>query len=266
MWVTRAGLAGSTLGVAAGIIQVSVGTQIPQWSGAKSAPVALGLLTIGLSLVAGWAAIAQRRRPTVEARAACALGMIGPGLLCLSTVGGLWYLPAVLLVVAGVMTVEGWRDTGRAVVENWFRVLLSALGGFEILMAAGASAVPMAVGVVSGLLLMIVPWLRRVSRRVWIGLVVAGTVPFAVLAPWIRRGSPRWLVAGRRRRLERFRWSGDGSHGCRPRQHAGASVPMHRGDVCFGRRADPHQRIVQLPRWPLCPESRQLIFSLTVRQ
>jgi len=181
-WVTRAGLAGSTLGVAAGIIQVSVGTQIPQWSGAKSAPVALGLLTIGLSLVAGWAAIAQRRRPTVEARAACALGMIGPGLLCLSTVGGLWYLPAVLLVVAGVMTVEGWRDTGRAVVENWFRVLLSALGGFEILMAAGASAVPMAVGVVSGLLLMIVPWLRRVSRRVWIGLVVAGTVPFAVLA------------------------------------------------------------------------------------
>ena len=108
--------------------------------------------------------------------------MLGPGLLCLSTVGALWFVPAVLLMVAGVMTVESWRDTGRAIADDWWRVLLSVLGGFEILMAAGASAVLMAVGVLSGLVLLVAPWLRSIPRPATIGWIVAGTVPFGVLA------------------------------------------------------------------------------------
>ena len=108
--------------------------------------------------------------------------MIGPGLLCLSTVGRLWYPSAVLLLIAGGMTIDSWRDSARAFAEDWFRVLLTALGGFEILMAAGSAPVPMAVGVVGGIALIAAAWLRRVSRRVLVGLLVVGTGPFAVLA------------------------------------------------------------------------------------
>ena len=116
------------------------------------------------------------------ARSACALGLIGPGLLCLSTVGRLWYPSALLMVVAGTMTIDSWRDTAQAFADDWFRVLLTALGGFEMLMAAGAAPAIMVVGVVGGLALMGAAWLRTAPRGVVVGLLVLGTVPFAALA------------------------------------------------------------------------------------
>jgi hypothetical protein len=179
--VTGLGAAGAVLGVGAGIVQVTVGEQIPQWSGAKSAPVALGLLTIGLSLLAGWAAIAQRRSASVPGRAGYGLALLGPGLLCLSTVGGLWYLPALLLVSSGMLTVEHWRATGRSLVEDGFRILVSVLGGCQILMATGGSGYVLLVGAVGGLVVMVAAWFRSLSRPVLIGLLIIGTVPFAVL-------------------------------------------------------------------------------------
>ena len=127
------------LGIAAGLVQVVAGHRIPEWTGAKLATVPLGLLTVGLSLLAGLAARRQRDRLSVLARAACALGLIGPGLVCLSTVGRLWYLPAVLLVVAGGLTIDSWRQTASELDENWYRVLLSVTGGSQMLMAAGAA-------------------------------------------------------------------------------------------------------------------------------
>jgi hypothetical protein len=45
----------------AGVIQATAGHRIPDWTGAKQAPGALGLLTIILSLLAGLAAAWQRR-------------------------------------------------------------------------------------------------------------------------------------------------------------------------------------------------------------
>ena len=139
-FVVGLGLAGAVLGVAAGAVQVMIGSQIPEWSGAKASPTGLGLLTIGLSLLAGFAAVRQRTPGlTAWGRTACALGLLVPGLLCLSTVGRLWYPSAVLLVVAGVLTIDRWRDTGKAFAQDWFRVLLTVLGCFELLMAAGAA-------------------------------------------------------------------------------------------------------------------------------
>jgi hypothetical protein len=177
------GVAGSVLGVIAGILQATIGPRIPEWTGAKAAPIALGLLTIGLSALAGCAALWQRRSGlSVWARAGCAFGLIAPGLLCLSTVGRLWYPSAILLVVAGVLTIDSWQETARAIADDWLRVLLSALGAFELLMAAGASPVPMAAGIIGGIALITAAWLRSVSRWVLIGLVVVGTVPFAALA------------------------------------------------------------------------------------
>ena len=111
----RLGTAGALLGVAAGLIQVTLGSRIPAWTGAKDATTALGLLTVALPVLAGLAAVRQSRSELSPlARAGWALGLIGPGLLCLSTVGRLWYLPAVLLVAAGWLAVDSWRETAVA--------------------------------------------------------------------------------------------------------------------------------------------------------
>jgi hypothetical protein len=176
------GLTGSALGVAAGIVQAVAGSDIPQWTGNKNTPVALGLLTIGLSVLAGIAALAQRRPLSVPGRAACALGLVGPALLCLTTVGRLWYVPAVLLLAAGLSTVDSWRETAAVLARDWSRVLLGALGAFQLLMAARATPVPMAVGIVGGLALIAAAWLRPAGRGLLVAFAAVGTIPFAAVA------------------------------------------------------------------------------------
>ena len=175
------GLAGAVLGIGAGLTQVLIGSRIPDWSGAKQAPIPLGLLTVVLSLVALLAAARQRDPDlSVLARAACAVGLVGPALVCLTTVGRLWYAPAVLLGVAGVLTIHSWRRTGAAVAAEWFRVLLSALAVCQLLMAAGSPPLTAAVGAASGVVLLLAAWLRAPRGVTW-ALLALGTVPFAVL-------------------------------------------------------------------------------------
>jgi hypothetical protein len=176
------GLAGSAIGVVAGVVQAATGPLIPDWTGDKASPVPLGLLTIGLAALAGFCAVRQRDGGlSVWGRAACGLGLIGPGLLCLSTAGRLWYPSAVLLLVAGMMTIDSWRATGKAFADDWLRVLLTVLGGFELLMAAGAAPFTMTVGVLGGVALIAAAWLRTAPRGVVVALVIGGTVPFAAL-------------------------------------------------------------------------------------
>jgi hypothetical protein len=180
---TRLGLMGALLGVTAGLTQTTVGDRIPQWTGAKQSPLALGLLTVALSLVAGLAAVRQHRTDlTAGARAACALGLIGPGLLCLTTVERLWYLPAVLLLAAGALTIDSRRETAATLAAHWWRILLGALGGCQLLMSAGAAPAPALAGALGGASLIAAAWLGPYPRRRAWALVVVGTVPFAVLA------------------------------------------------------------------------------------
>lgn len=179
----RLGVAGGSLGVVAGVIQATVGSRIPYWTGAKAAPGSLGLLTITLSLLAGLAALRQRNpRLTVGSRAACAVALLAAGFLCFTTVGRLWYLPGPLLLVAGTLTIDSWQHTASVIVKNWWRCLLSVLGAAELLMAAGAPPALMAVGAVGGIALIAASWLRHARRVALLGLVVLGTVPFAALA------------------------------------------------------------------------------------
>jgi hypothetical protein len=176
---TGLGITGAVLGVAAGLIQTTVGSGIPEWSGDKLANGALGLLTTALAAVAGLAALRQRNaRLSVLSRAACALALIGPGLVCLTTVGRLWYLPAALLTTAGVFTVDSWRDTAAALVRDWRRVLLTALAGCELLMAAGGPALLMVVGGLGAAALVAAAWWRTATRPAVLTLVVSGTIPF----------------------------------------------------------------------------------------
>jgi len=191
-WVARLGLAGSVLGLVAGAVQATVGSRIPDWTGAKASPVALGLLTIALSAVAGGAALRQQGRLSVAGRATCALALIGPGLLCLSTVGRLWYPVALLLVAAGVLTIDSWPDTARTIAAAWYRILLGTLGAGQLLMAAGAAPAIGAVGAIGGLALIAAAGWRSAPRAVTATLLVVGIVPFAALA-WAAIGPP--LVA-----------------------------------------------------------------------
>jgi hypothetical protein len=176
------GTAGSVLGAIAGTVQVLLGARIPEWTGAKQEPASLGLLTIALSLVAGYAAHRQARpSTTVRSRAAYAAALLIPGLLCFSTVGRLWYLPGPLLLAAGVFSIHSIRDTSTLITRNWLRCLLALLGAAELLMAAGAAPVLLAVGAVGGVALIAAATVTR-SRALLVALTVLGTVPFTTLA------------------------------------------------------------------------------------
>jgi len=169
------GLAGGGLLVAAGIVQATLGTVIPDWTGDKLAPVALGLLTVGLGVIALVSARCLR-----TGSALWALGLVGPGLLSLSTVGRLAWLPAAVLIVAtGFAAADGGRDGLRVLRAEPVRVLLTVLAATELLMAAGAAPVPMVVGALGGLALLAATWLRRLPRGPRIGLALLGVLPFA---------------------------------------------------------------------------------------
>lgn len=181
--VARLGVLGGGLGVVAGVVQTTVGSRIPEWTGDKADPVRLGLLTIGLSLVAIAMAVWQLRSGLgIAARGAAALGLLVPSLVCLTTVGLLWLVPGVVILVAALLAVDDWRGTAVAVRRHWSRVLVGALGAVELVMAAGASAPLMIIGAVGGLALVVAAWLDAPSRPVLVSLLVVGTVPFAALA------------------------------------------------------------------------------------
>lgn len=179
------GMVGGSLGVFAGLVQASAGPLIPQWTGAKDSPVALGALTVVLSGLAVLSAIrlGAARPPTPGRHLAAAAGLAVPGALCFTTVGALWYLPGALLLVAAASAVATGERVGRRIAESWTRMLVSALGAVELLMAAGAGpATTISVGAAGGLALLAAPWVP--DTRLALGLLLVGTLPFAVLTWW----------------------------------------------------------------------------------
>ncbi|WP_410622896.1 hypothetical protein [Amycolatopsis sp. cmx-8-4] len=181
------GLIGGSLGVIAGVVQAAAGVHIPEWSGSKADPLALGALTVVLSGLSLFCATRLRgpRSLSSAGRVAVSVGMLVTGGLCFSTVGALWYLPGALLLAATALVLGSGhaRETGQVFADNWLRGLLAALGGFELLMAvsAGEPAI-VAVGVVGGLALLVAPWTPAVRLRVV--LLLIGTLPFAALTWW----------------------------------------------------------------------------------
>jgi hypothetical protein len=176
------GITGSVIGVIAGTVQALVGAQIPAWTGAKQEPVSLGLLTIALSLVAGYAAHRQAQpNTTVTSRVAYAAALLIPGLLCFTTVGRLWFLPGPLLLAAALFSLDSIRHTWTLISRNWLRCMFVLLGAAELLMAAGTAPDLLAVGAVGGIALIAAATAAR-SRTSLVTLMVLGTVPFTALA------------------------------------------------------------------------------------
>ncbi len=179
------GAIGGTLAVLAGVVQVLVGSRIPEWSGAKDDPLVLGLVTVVLGAVAlvGARSLRGEGHGSPGRRAASVAAVLVPAGLILTTVGRLGFLPCALLVIAAGCVVGDVREVGRVVAMHARPVLLSVLGGVLVLMAASAAPVlTVVVGVAGGLLAGVAAWVPRRALR--IALVTVGTVPFAALTWW----------------------------------------------------------------------------------
>lgn len=152
------GLIGGSLGVIAGVVQATAGAHIPEWTGHKADPLALGIVTAlfsGLSVFSA-ARLRATRSPSPACRVAVSVGMLVSGGLCFSTVGALWYLPGTLLLGATALVLtSGYGRETRQVV---------------------------AVGVLGGLTLLVAPWTPGVGLPVV--LLLIGTLPFAALTWW----------------------------------------------------------------------------------
>lgn len=82
----------------------------------------------------------------------------------------------------------GPRSPGivATVGRNWTRVLVTLLGVFELSIALSAGPlVTLVVGAVSGVVLMVTPWLTgRLPTATLVVLLIVATVPFAALSWW----------------------------------------------------------------------------------
>jgi uncharacterized membrane protein YhaH (DUF805 family) len=186
--VTQLGLVGAGLGVIAGVVQASIGGQIPDWTGNKGSSVALGVLTVLLSLLALGCTLglARRRAHTTGNRLASVIGVLIPAGLCFSTVGRLWWVPGLLLLGSAGLALAAapGRDYVRVIRVHWPAGLLGVLGAAELLMAVSAPPIAAVIGVVGGLALIAAPWLILHSRSMSWLLLVIGAVLFTALTYW----------------------------------------------------------------------------------
>ena len=180
---------GGSVGIAAGVAQATIGSHIPDWSGDKDQPVALGLLTValGASVLVASRTLRTATMPRDETLAAITLWLTAVAAVCSTTVGRLWAIPGVLLLAAAgvTLTVCGWQRFRSVVATHWLRGLLGALGAFDLLMAISAAPkITVATGLVAGGALIAAAVVPRPGKRTMMAVLVAATLPFAVLTWW----------------------------------------------------------------------------------
>lgn len=97
-------LAGSALGVLAGIVQALLGSRIPSWAGAN-APATRGLVTIAMSVLAGLAALTFERPATHPGvRVAATALVLVTGVAGFLTVQWLWLTPGPLMIAGAAFS------------------------------------------------------------------------------------------------------------------------------------------------------------------
>ncbi|MCU0308183.1 MAG: hypothetical protein MUE51_10545 [Thermoleophilia bacterium] len=185
------GLAGAALGVVVGLLELTIGADIRSWVGDKSDTTRLGLVTLILALIALatalWLWSTPKRTPAVVLTGAT--GLLLPGLVCFTTAGRLWYLPGLLLVAggAGLLASAGHppRELAGSLGRGWLRILTAVLAVLYILLGAVALGITGVLAMAGGALVLATLAIgRRIPVGVATALVVAGAVPFAVLAWW----------------------------------------------------------------------------------
>ena len=180
---------GATLGLLAGLIELSVGPHIRAWIGDKQDTTRLGLATILLSLIALAAAAAWRRQPTPGAQLLVVAGLLVPALICFTTVGRLWYLPGVLLLAgAGAALVElraAARDVRATIGRNWLAVLTAVLAASYVFLGATALGLAGVLGILGGIaILAALAASPRIPARLRPLVLLVAALPFAALTWW----------------------------------------------------------------------------------
>jgi hypothetical protein len=182
---------GASLGILAGLAELTLGPHIRSWVGNKQDTTRLGLATITLSAIALLAAVTwlQRREPSPGTRLLIVVGLIVPGVICFTTVGRAWYLPGALLVAGTATAASELRKDTRGVVEtisrHWLAALTVVLGAFYIFLGATALGIAGVLGIGGGItILVIVALSSRIPTRVASLALVAAALPFALLTWW----------------------------------------------------------------------------------
>jgi hypothetical protein len=180
---------GGILGIVAGVVQATIGSRIPDWSGNKGSPVALGLLTIalGATVVVAARTLRATTAPRAEMLTAITLWLAAIAALCSTTVGRLWTIPGMFLVAAAGVTLAacGWQRFRSVGATNWLCGLLGFLGALVLLMAVSAASVTTVVsGIIAGGALIAAALTSMASRRTRVIVLVAATLPFAALTWW----------------------------------------------------------------------------------
>ncbi|HXL44197.1 MAG TPA: hypothetical protein VN960_09085 [Gaiellaceae bacterium] len=185
------GIVGATLGLVAGLVELTAGPSIRSWVGNKEDTTRLGLATLVLAAIALAAALALVRRPEASAprRLVLAAALLLPGLICFTTVGRLWYLPGALLVAAGLLVATNVRDEVREVAaaaeRNWTAILTVVLACFYVFLGATALGLAGLLGIAGGLLVLgLVATRRKLPSPVAVVLLLLAALPFAVLTWW----------------------------------------------------------------------------------
>jgi hypothetical protein len=189
----RLGTAAAVLGLAAGVVELTVGASIRPWIGDKQDVVRLGLVTIALALVALVAARSLRTARTAPpgARAAGAAGLLLPGLIGFTTVGRLWWVPGPMLLVAAVLASRALAGRGAAVAAAFERalprLLVGGLGLVQVALGLTAHGWARVAGMAGGAVVVAVAAAgRRSTVRPAVAAVglAAAVVPFAALTWW----------------------------------------------------------------------------------
>jgi hypothetical protein len=185
----RLATVGGTIAIAVGVTQAAIGSRIPEWTGNKHQPVALGLLTIalGVSVLVAARTLRSSAAPGDETLTAITLWLAFVAAVCSTTVGRLWVIPGAFLIAATGVTFAacGWYRFRSVVATHWLRGLLGLLGAFELLMAvSAASAITLAAGFIAGGALIAAAIMVRPGSKSMIAVLVAATLPFAALTWW----------------------------------------------------------------------------------
>lgn len=183
--VGRAGLVAALLGTAAGTAEVLVGTA--PWLGDKNDPTTLGLVTVLLALVVGAAALGWRRAVTTPRALAVAAAMLVPALLGLTTAGAAWVPAAAAAVVGGAAALHhGVRPSSLrpSLRAQWPSILLGSLALVYVALGIASRGLPGVLALVGALAVGGTLVLRHRSPALAAAVLVAGTVPWAVLDWW----------------------------------------------------------------------------------
>ena len=182
---------GAALGVAAGLVELTLGPQIRSWIGNKQDTTRLGLATIALSAVALVAAVSWLRsdHSSTGARLLVLVALLVPAAICFTTVGRAWYIPGTLLVLASVIAAIDLRtdaaDLAATLGRNWPYVLITVLAGCYILLGATALGGAGVLAVVGGAAtIALIAKATRIPKRYALPALIAAMLPFAVLTWW----------------------------------------------------------------------------------